>query len=111
MIHLSPSQTTYRAKEYAELFYDFIYRLHGPPARIISDHDMIFTSTFWQRLHELMKVDPRLSTAYHPETDGSTERFNRTVSQMLRNCVALAQSDWAFRAVGLRNQRQSIPMA
>jgi hypothetical protein len=44
-----------------------------------------------------MNVDLRLSTAYHPETDGATERFNRTITQMLRNCVALAQIDWAFK--------------
>src|ERR1700733_8281063 len=59
-----------------------------------------------------MNVDLRLSTAYHPETDGSTERFNRTVSQMLRQCIALVQLDWAFKLpaieFALNSARSSI---
>jgi transposase InsO family protein len=68
----------------AELMFEHVYKLHGLPRSIVSDRDSLFTSVFWKRLHELIGVKLRMSSAYHPETDGSTERANRTVTQMLR---------------------------
>ena len=56
----------------AKVFFDNIYKLHGLPDSIVSDRDKIFTSTFWQELFKLTQVSLRMSTSYHPQTDGQT---------------------------------------
>src|SRR5262245_34458123 len=96
MVHLVPSRQDFRAKDIADLIFDHVYKLHGLPKAIISDRDSLFTSTFWKHLHKLMGVELKMSSAYHPETDGSTERANRTVTQMLRQCVRPDQKDWVM---------------
>jgi len=87
MVHLVPSHTTYMAKQVAELIFNNVYKLHRLPKAIISDRDMLFTSGFWMHLHtgRLIGIKQKMSSTYHPETDGSTERANRTVTQMLRS--------------------------
>ena len=97
MVHLIPSKSNYKAKDIAELVYENVYKLHGLPSRIISDRDSLFTSTFWQVLHKLIGTELRMSSSYHPQTDGSTERANRTIGQMLRTCVDVDQKNWAIR--------------
>jgi hypothetical protein len=67
----------FTALKIAQMFLDNIYRLHGMPSAIISDHDRIFTSAFWQALFKLSRTALRMSTSYHPQTDGQTERVNR----------------------------------
>ena len=94
MVHLIPSRINYNATQLAELVFENVYKLHGLPQRIISDRDVLFTSTFWTRLHRLIGTRLRLSSAYHPQSDGSTERANRTVTQMLRQCIQPDQRDW-----------------
>ena len=83
MVHLVPSKSTYRAKDIAELVFENVYKLHYLPARIVSDRDSLFTSGFWEHFHKLTNTKQRMSTAYHPQTDGITERANRRVGQML----------------------------
>ncbi|KAJ2968610.1 hypothetical protein NUW54_g13166 [Trametes sanguinea] len=97
MVHLVPTQQTYTASDIAEVVFEHVYKLHGLPERIISDRDTLFTSTFWRRLHELLGTELRLSSSYHPQTDGATERANRTMTQMLRQCVEPSQKDWVQR--------------
>lgn len=97
MVHLVPTKITYKAKQIAEIIFENVYKLHGLPERIISDRDSLFTSVFWQELHKLLGTEIRLSSSYHPQTDGATERANRTMTQMLRQCVALDQKDWVSR--------------
>ncbi|EJD36662.1 hypothetical protein AURDEDRAFT_36803, partial [Auricularia subglabra TFB-10046 SS5] len=97
MVHLVPARTTYTAPDMAELLFHSVYKLHGLPEAIVSDHDVLFTSPFWTRLHELTGVELRMSTAYHPQTDGATERANRTVGQMVRQCISDTQKDWAAK--------------
>lgn len=94
MVHLAPIQQTYRAKDIAEVVFDRIYKHHGMPSHIVSDRDSLFTSTFWQKLNELTNTELRISSSYHPQTDGATERANRTMTQMLRQCVSPDQKDW-----------------
>ena len=94
MVHLTPSRANYNTKQMAELMFDEVYRLHGLSKNIISDRDVLFTSTFWDHLHKLLGTQLKMSSAYHPQTDGSTERANRTVTQMLRQCVNEKQNDW-----------------
>ena len=97
MVHLTPSRTNYNASQLAELMFEHVYKLHGLPRNIISDRDVLFTSTFWKQLHRLIGTKLRLSSAYHPQSDGSTERANRTITQMLRQCVNLNQKDWVTK--------------
>jgi hypothetical protein len=74
-----------------------VYKLHGLPKSIVSDRDVLFTSTFWQHLNKLIGTQLRMSSAYHPQTDGATERTNRTVTQMLRQCIDAKQTDWVTK--------------
>ncbi|KJZ69178.1 hypothetical protein HIM_11431 [Hirsutella minnesotensis 3608] len=67
---------------------------HGVPRAIVSDRGTQFTSRLWQRLCELLRVKQRLSTAWHPETDGATERANQEVERYLRIFATYAEDDW-----------------
>ena len=97
MVHLIPSRINYNASQLAELVFEHIYKIHGLPQNIISDRDVLFTSTFWSRLHRLLGTKLRMSSAYHPQSDGSTERANRTITQMLRQCIQPDQRDWVSK--------------
>jgi hypothetical protein len=79
MVHLAPTKQTYHTKDVAEVMFNSVYKLHGMPSHIVSDRDTLFTSTFWQKLNELMGTKLRMSTSFHPQTDGITERANRTI--------------------------------
>ena len=97
MVHLVPTKQTYGAAEMAEVIFEHVYKLHGLPERIISDRDSLFTSIFWRTLHGMLGTELRLSSSFHPQTDGATERANRTMTQMLRQCVRPDQKDWVSR--------------
>ncbi|MCO5569851.1 hypothetical protein L7F22_023565 [Adiantum nelumboides] len=81
--HLIPVKQTATAVDIAQVFVKEIVRLHGVPARIISDRDAKFTSKFWQAMFQSLETQLNLSTAYHPETDGQTERMNQVIEDML----------------------------
>jgi len=95
MCHIIPTTKNVTAQQVARLYYDNIYRLHGLPKAIISDRDAKFTGDFWSTMQRLFGTDLLMSTAYHPQTDGQTERTNRTVLQSLRNYVNRNGSNWA----------------
>src|SRR5271155_187191 len=84
MCHLVRCLKTTDAPEFARLFLDNVIRLHGIPESLVSDRGSIFTSHFWNSLASMMDLKRRLSTAFHPQTDGQTERMNQTVEQYLR---------------------------
>lgn len=65
------------AKSLAQMFFEQVYKLHGLPETIVSDRDSIFLSEFWQKLFKLSGTRLHFSTAYHPQSDGSTERVNQ----------------------------------
>src|SRR5271154_3299757 len=76
MVHLIPSHTNYNAPQLAELMFEHVYKLYGLPKNIISDRDVLFTSAFWDQLHRLIGTKLQMSSAYHPQSGGSTERAN-----------------------------------
>jgi len=79
----------------ADLFCDRVFRYHGLPETIVSDRGPQFASRLWKHLCSCLKVDARLSTAFHPQTDGQTERVNAVVEQHLHAYVVYLQDDWA----------------
>jgi len=94
MVHLIPVTVTIKASELAFLYLAQIVRLHGLPLSIVSDRDSKFTSKFWTELHRLVGTKLRMSTSFHPQTDGASERAIRSVSQILRSMVSADQTDW-----------------
>lgn len=92
--HFIPTVTTVTAYGVAELFMREIFKHHGIPREIISDRDRKFVSEFWTTLFKLCGTKIKLSTAYHPESDGQTERTNRTLEDMLRMYVGKKQHSW-----------------
>jgi hypothetical protein len=71
--HFIPISTTYRVRQYAELYLSHIIRYHGIPKTIISDRGSIFMSRFWEQLHDYLGTHLIHSSAYRPQTDGQTE--------------------------------------
>ncbi|XP_073133336.1 uncharacterized protein [Henckelia pumila] len=73
--HFLPVRNNFSMNQYAELYIREVVRLHGVPARIISDRDPRFTSNFWKSLHHGLGTKLAFSTAFHPQTDGQSERI------------------------------------
>ena len=94
-VHLIPTNTWVTAKEVAWLFVKEIIKLHGMPEYIVSDRDTKFTSSFWKELHRLMGTKLLMSTLFHPQMDGMTERANRSIGQVLQAMVRNDHKDWA----------------
>ena len=82
--HFQAMHTTMMAPEVAKLFFANVFKNYGLPRAIISDQDAKFTSHFWKALFEQLGTKLAMSTAFHPQTDGQTERLNRTMEEMLR---------------------------
>ena len=95
MVHLIPTHQTSTAADTARLVLDNVVKYHGVPDSIVSDRDTRFTSNFWRELTKVMGIKLRMSSAFHPETDGLCERANRTVLQLLRNDSNLKASNWS----------------
>ena len=76
----------YTAK-HAEIYFDQIMTLHGVPLTIISDRGSIFVFCFWEQLQHCLGTRLLRSLAYHPQTDGQTERVNQVLEDMLRACA------------------------
>ncbi|GJP58297.1 hypothetical protein CLOP_g23003 [Closterium sp. NIES-67] len=81
-------------EETAQLFVRYIISQHGIPTTLISDRDSKFTSKFWKELMSLLGTKLAMSSAYHPQTDGQTERLNQIVEQLLRAACKDEISKW-----------------
>jgi hypothetical protein len=93
-VMILPGKDTYTALEWATRFWQLVYPHWGLPSGIVSDRDPKFLSEFWKSLFEKAGTKLLLSTAYHPQTDGQSERTNQTVEAALRYYVSLHQNDW-----------------
>ena len=85
--HFIPVKVTYNAEKLAKLYISEIVRLHGVPLSIISDRGTQFTSKLWRTLHAELGTRLDLITAFHPQTDGRSERTIQVLEDMLRACV------------------------
>lgn len=92
--HFVPLLHPFTAPQVAQLFLDNIYRLHGMPTHIVSDRDRIFTSLFWKELFRLAQTTLCMSSAYHPQSDGQTERVNQCLETYLRCFVQACPRQW-----------------
>ncbi|KAL5553746.1 hypothetical protein UlMin_041147 [Ulmus minor] len=93
--HFLPIKVTYSLEQLADLYVKEIVRLHGVPVSIISDRDSRFTSAFWKSVQRAMGTKLKFSTAFHPQTDGQTERTIQTLEDMLRACVMEFKGGWS----------------
>lgn len=94
MRHFIPT-VTMEADELADRFVERVFSFHGLPETIVSDRGTQFVSTFWRALSARLAVTLRPSSAFHPQTNGQTERINAELEQYLRLYVDWAQDDWA----------------
>ena len=83
MAHFVPCKKTITNEDMTKLFIDNIYRYHGLPDDIVSDRGPQFVSKFWQSLFKILQVEIKLSSAFHPQTDGQTEWVNQVLEQYL----------------------------
>lgn len=83
MFHALPTMSTITSEGLARLYRDNVWKLHGLPKKIISDRGPQFASKFMMDLNRILGITTALSTAYHPQTDGQTERVNQDVEQYL----------------------------
>jgi hypothetical protein len=89
-----PYLKTGTAEDLSYVFLRNVASQHGMPKGIVSDRDKLFTSNFWKALMKQLGPDRNLSTAFHPQSDGQTERTNQTLEQYLRCYVDYQQENW-----------------
>jgi hypothetical protein len=94
MVHIVPTTETLTSRGFAEMFLTNVIRLHGCPDSVVSDRGSIFHSKFEQEFLKGIRCEPHYSSAYHPQSDGQTERANQVLEQVLRSYVSLDHSDW-----------------
>ena len=109
--HLEPISSTITAIKTAEVMFNSIFRHHGLPKEIISDRDSRFTSLCWRALFKFIGTKLKFSTVFHPQSDGQTERLNRTIAEMLRHYSIKRPKDWDLTLTNLEfaynNSKQS----
>src|SRR5580692_8034371 len=89
-----PCNTTITGKGIAKLYLQHVFPWFGVPSKMISDRDPRFTSSFGKALTTKLRIDRNISTAFHPQTDGLSERKNQWVEQYLRMYMTARQDDW-----------------
>ncbi|MCX6040304.1 MAG: RNase H-like domain-containing protein [Caldilinea sp.] len=94
MMHVAPCHYDDTAPHYARTFLREVFRLHGLPAAIVSDRDPKWTSHFWEALFQMLGTRLNMSTAFHPQTDGQSERANRTILEILRTLAFDHPTNW-----------------
>jgi transposase InsO family protein len=93
-VHFVTCKKEVSAKEFAEIYVDHVFRLHGLSREFITDRDSRFTSAFWQEVIVLLGTRTVMSSSFHPQTDGQTERGNQTLETYLQHFVSVGLNDW-----------------
>jgi len=109
--HFLKGNKTDTSEDWANLYIEGIWKLHGTGSKIVSDRGPQFASEFTRALHKGLNIQTALSTAHHPQTDGQTERLNQTMEAYLRIFTSYHQEDWAdllpFAEFAYNNQKHS----
>ena len=92
--HFIPISVHRTADKLARLYIREVVRLHGAPVSIVSDRDPLFVAEFWESFQHALGARLDLSMAYHPQTNGQTERVNQILEDMLRACVLDLGGSW-----------------
>ena len=92
--HFLVVRMTFTLEEFCRLYIREIVRLHGVPVSIVSDRDPRFTAQFWKSFQKAMGTQLSMSTAFHPQTDGQSERTIQILEDMLRACVLDLKGSW-----------------
>lgn len=108
--HFGALPTSSMASKVAQLFWDMVGKQHGLPKSIVSDRDSVFLSKFWQDLFHLQGTTLKMSSSYHPQTDGQTEIVNKCIEQYLRCFVSDETHQWhKFLGLGIVELQLLIP--
>lgn len=94
MAHFIPCTVKCTSMDLAKLYKQWVWKLHGLPEQVISDRGSTFASHFTQDLSKLLGIKSNLTTAYHPQSDGQTERTNQELETYLRMFISYRQDDW-----------------
>ncbi len=94
MVYYEPVKVTIDDPGLTKVIFDVIVRYHGLPNSIVSDRGLVFTSKFWSLLCYFLRIKRKLSTAFHPQTDGQTKRQNSIIEAYLQTFVNFEQNDW-----------------
>ena len=94
MAHLIGLEQNTTARDVAIVFLSEVWKLHGQSIKINSDRDAKFSGEFWESFCKSLNIKRRMSTAYHPQTDGQTERTRQVLEGYLHNFVNFNQNDW-----------------
>ena len=94
MIILRPTYSTTTAVDTTRIFMNAVVRIHGLLRVIVSDQDTKFTSSFWRKVFKIMGTTLAMSSSFHPQMDGQTNRANISIEEMLRAYVGKRHTDW-----------------
>jgi hypothetical protein len=113
--HFVLVKVTIGTERLANLYVKHILRLHGTPKSIVSNRGPQFVAKFWRSFHKLMGTTLNYNIAFHPQTDGQTERVNQVLEDMLRACALTYNTDWEsslpFAEFSYNNFQASLWMA
>jgi len=93
MIQLKATMTNISSEGITKIYRDDIWKLHGVPKKILSNKEPQFTSKFMEEFTKALGTRRQLSTAYHPQTDGQTERINQEIGMFLWHYVNYQQDN------------------
>jgi len=93
--HFIPINNWFSSKDMAQLLYDKVYLLHRLPLQIISDREVQYSAKLFQEWCKILGIESMMSTMYHPQTDGQTERVNQALEQYLWCYVDYNLSNWS----------------
>ena len=94
MMHFVTTTEEISAEGLARLLRDNVWKLHGLPESVVSDRGLQFAAELMRELNRMLGIKTKLSTAFHPQTDGQTERMNQELEQYLRFFIKHRQKDW-----------------
>ena len=96
MVHFIPCRKEITAQQYARLFIEHVFKLHGLPEVIISYWNPKFLSKFWDELFAHLGTDLQFSMAFHPQTDGQSEVTNRVMENILKLWLGLVCEHFTY---------------